>query len=68
MRICPITDPELFRRADLFIETLHREGVRVKASALRPTTSPLPDKDAYAGLPPWRATNRRRYRSCSKSS
>jgi D-alanyl-D-alanine carboxypeptidase/D-alanyl-D-alanine-endopeptidase (penicillin-binding protein 4) len=50
VRICPITNSELFARG-LFIETLRREGVRVNASALRPPTAvPLPDKDAYAGL------------------
>lgn len=50
VRICPVANPELFARG-LFIETLQREGVRVKASALRSPTASLPDKDAYAGLP-----------------
>jgi D-alanyl-D-alanine carboxypeptidase/D-alanyl-D-alanine-endopeptidase (penicillin-binding protein 4) len=49
VRICPITNPELFARG-LFIETLRREGVCVKASALQSPTASLPDKDAYAGL------------------
>lgn len=51
VRICPITNSELFARG-LFIETLRREGVRVQASALRPPPSSLslPDADAYAGL------------------
>jgi D-alanyl-D-alanine carboxypeptidase/D-alanyl-D-alanine-endopeptidase (penicillin-binding protein 4) len=49
VRICPITNPELFARG-LFIETLRREGVRVQASALRQPTASLPDADAYAGL------------------
>lgn len=49
VRICPITNPELFARG-LFIETLRREGVRVNASALRQPTASLPEPDAYAGL------------------
>jgi D-alanyl-D-alanine carboxypeptidase/D-alanyl-D-alanine-endopeptidase (penicillin-binding protein 4) len=51
VRICPITNSELFARG-LFIETLRREGVRVRASALRPPPPAvsLPDQDAYAGL------------------
>lgn len=49
VRICPLTNPELFARG-LFIETLRREGVRVRASALRQPTATLPDADAYAGL------------------
>jgi D-alanyl-D-alanine carboxypeptidase/D-alanyl-D-alanine-endopeptidase (penicillin-binding protein 4) len=50
VRICPVTNPELFARG-LFIETLRREGVSVKASPLRRSTAALPDKDGYAGLP-----------------
>jgi D-alanyl-D-alanine carboxypeptidase/D-alanyl-D-alanine-endopeptidase (penicillin-binding protein 4) len=50
VRICPITNSELFARG-LFIETLRREGVRVQASALRPPTAvSLPERDAYSGL------------------
>ncbi|HZV04358.1 MAG TPA: D-alanyl-D-alanine carboxypeptidase/D-alanyl-D-alanine-endopeptidase [Gemmataceae bacterium] len=50
VRICPITNSELFARG-LFIETLRREGVRIRASTLRPPTAvSLPDRDAYAGL------------------
>jgi D-alanyl-D-alanine carboxypeptidase/D-alanyl-D-alanine-endopeptidase (penicillin-binding protein 4) len=49
VRICPVTDPEAFARG-LFIETLRREGVAVKASALSRPTATLPDSDAYAGL------------------
>ena len=49
VRICPVADPELFARG-LFIETLRREGVAVRASALSRPTAPLPDKDAYAGM------------------
>ena len=48
-RICPIANPELFARG-LFIETLRREGIRVKASALSRPTGVLPERDAYAGL------------------
>jgi len=49
VRICPMTDPEAFARG-LFIETLRREGVAVKASALSRPTATLPDNDAYAGM------------------
>ncbi len=49
VRICPVTNPELFARG-LFIETLRREGVSVKASPLRRPVAALPDKDCYAGL------------------
>ncbi len=49
VRICPITNPELFARG-LFIEALRREGVSVQASALRPPAAFLPSADAYAGL------------------
>ena len=49
VRICPVADPESFARG-LFIETLRREGVSVKASELRRPTVTLPDQDGYAGL------------------
>jgi serine-type D-Ala-D-Ala carboxypeptidase/endopeptidase (penicillin-binding protein 4) len=49
IRICPVANPELFARG-LFIETLRREGIRVKASALRPPAASLPERDVYAGL------------------
>jgi D-alanyl-D-alanine carboxypeptidase/D-alanyl-D-alanine-endopeptidase (penicillin-binding protein 4) len=48
VRICPV-EPETFARG-LFIETLRREGVAVKASALARPSATLPDKDSYAGL------------------
>ncbi len=49
VRICPVADPEVFARG-LFIETLRREGVAVRSSALSRPAAPLPDRDAYAGL------------------
>jgi D-alanyl-D-alanine carboxypeptidase/D-alanyl-D-alanine-endopeptidase (penicillin-binding protein 4) len=49
VRIGAVAYPELFARG-LFIETLRREGVRVKASPLSRPTATLPDTDAYAGL------------------
>ncbi|HEY7326017.1 MAG TPA: D-alanyl-D-alanine carboxypeptidase/D-alanyl-D-alanine-endopeptidase [Gemmataceae bacterium] len=50
VRICPVADPVLFARG-LFIEALHREGVRVKTTPLRPPqASSLPEPDAYGGL------------------
>jgi D-alanyl-D-alanine carboxypeptidase/D-alanyl-D-alanine-endopeptidase (penicillin-binding protein 4) len=49
VRICPVADPEVFARG-LFIETLRREGVAVKVSALSRPSGTLPDPDAYAGL------------------
>jgi D-alanyl-D-alanine carboxypeptidase/D-alanyl-D-alanine-endopeptidase (penicillin-binding protein 4) len=49
LRICAVTDPEQFARG-LFIESLRRAGVSVKASALARPSATLPDKDSYAGL------------------
>lgn len=50
VRICPITNSEQFARG-LFIETLRREGVRVRATALRPSSNAaLPEPDDYTGL------------------
>ncbi len=49
VRICPVTEPLRFARG-LFIESLRREGVAVKASTLNRPTATLPDSDAYAGL------------------
>lgn len=49
VRICPVANPELFARG-LFIETLRREGVRVKASALSQPSAELPELEDYAGL------------------
>jgi D-alanyl-D-alanine carboxypeptidase/D-alanyl-D-alanine-endopeptidase (penicillin-binding protein 4) len=46
VRICPIDDPAGFARA-LFIDCLRREGVLVKASALREPTAELPEAASY---------------------
>ncbi len=50
VRILPVDDPAGFARA-LFIETLRKEGVIVRASELRPPTAELPEKETYAKLP-----------------
>jgi D-alanyl-D-alanine carboxypeptidase/D-alanyl-D-alanine-endopeptidase (penicillin-binding protein 4) len=47
--ICPIDEPAGFARA-LFIDCLRREGVFVAASALRPPTAELPEKESYGRL------------------
>jgi D-alanyl-D-alanine carboxypeptidase/D-alanyl-D-alanine-endopeptidase (penicillin-binding protein 4) len=49
VRICAVDDPTAFARA-LFIEALRREGVRVRASVLRPPTAELPERGSYARL------------------
>jgi D-alanyl-D-alanine carboxypeptidase/D-alanyl-D-alanine-endopeptidase (penicillin-binding protein 4) len=49
LRICPVDDPGSFARA-LFIRCLQNEGVTVTASAFRPPTAELPEKDAYSQL------------------
>jgi len=49
VRICVVDDPAGFARA-LFIAALAKEGVKVRASALRAPTADLPEKDAYAKL------------------
>jgi D-alanyl-D-alanine carboxypeptidase/D-alanyl-D-alanine-endopeptidase (penicillin-binding protein 4) len=46
VRICPVEDPAGFARA-LFIDCLRREGVLVKASALRAPTAELPEPPSY---------------------
>jgi D-alanyl-D-alanine carboxypeptidase/D-alanyl-D-alanine-endopeptidase (penicillin-binding protein 4) len=50
VRICPIDDPAGFARA-LFIDLLRREGLTIRASALRAPTAELPEKESYARLP-----------------
>jgi D-alanyl-D-alanine carboxypeptidase/D-alanyl-D-alanine-endopeptidase (penicillin-binding protein 4) len=50
VRICVVDDPAGFARA-LFIEMLQKEGITVRASALRAPTAELPDKESYAKLP-----------------
>lgn len=51
LRICPVDNPATFARA-LFIESLRREGVKVRASALIVSTSAaLPEKATYERLP-----------------
>jgi D-alanyl-D-alanine carboxypeptidase/D-alanyl-D-alanine-endopeptidase (penicillin-binding protein 4) len=47
VRICVIDDPTGFARA-LFIETLRKEGIVVKASILRAPKAELPEFDSYA--------------------
>jgi D-alanyl-D-alanine carboxypeptidase/D-alanyl-D-alanine-endopeptidase (penicillin-binding protein 4) len=49
-RICPVEDPAAFARA-LFIDCLRRAGVTVVASAFRPPTTPLPERNVYERLP-----------------
>jgi len=49
VRICPMEDPAGFARA-LFIESLRRAGVAVKASVHQSPTADLPDKDLYKEL------------------
>jgi D-alanyl-D-alanine carboxypeptidase/D-alanyl-D-alanine-endopeptidase (penicillin-binding protein 4) len=49
VRICPIDDPAGFARA-LFIEALRREGVAVRASALKPPSAELPEAGSYGKL------------------
>jgi D-alanyl-D-alanine carboxypeptidase/D-alanyl-D-alanine-endopeptidase (penicillin-binding protein 4) len=49
VHIYPVADPSAFARA-LFIETLRREGVEVEASALRPPTAELPEREGYKQL------------------
>jgi D-alanyl-D-alanine carboxypeptidase/D-alanyl-D-alanine-endopeptidase (penicillin-binding protein 4) len=49
VRIGAVANPESFARG-LFIESLRREGVRVKASPLNRPNAVLPDADDYAGL------------------
>jgi serine-type D-Ala-D-Ala carboxypeptidase/endopeptidase (penicillin-binding protein 4) len=49
LRICPVDDPAGFARA-LFIETLRRAGVSVKASIRQAPTADLPHKDSYKDL------------------
>jgi D-alanyl-D-alanine carboxypeptidase/D-alanyl-D-alanine-endopeptidase (penicillin-binding protein 4) len=49
VRICVVDDPVGNARA-LFIAALQKEGVMVRASALRAPTAELPDKEAYAKL------------------
>lgn len=51
VRIHHVSDPAAFARA-LFIETLEREGVRVRASATQPPRGGLPDRKAYTSLTP----------------
>jgi D-alanyl-D-alanine carboxypeptidase/D-alanyl-D-alanine-endopeptidase (penicillin-binding protein 4) len=49
VRICPVDDPAGFARA-LFLEQLRQAGVTVRASALRPPSVELPEKDSYEKL------------------
>ncbi len=49
LRICAVDDPAGFARA-LFIESLRRAGVSIKASIPKPPTADLPDKDSYKNL------------------
>jgi serine-type D-Ala-D-Ala carboxypeptidase/endopeptidase (penicillin-binding protein 4) len=49
VRICPVEDPAGFARA-LFIESLRRAGVSVKASVQQTPTADLPNKDSYKDL------------------
>jgi D-alanyl-D-alanine carboxypeptidase/D-alanyl-D-alanine-endopeptidase (penicillin-binding protein 4) len=50
LRICPVEDPAGFARA-LFIGCLRRAGVEVAASAFRPPTAELPERESCARLP-----------------
>jgi D-alanyl-D-alanine carboxypeptidase/D-alanyl-D-alanine-endopeptidase (penicillin-binding protein 4) len=50
VQIFPIEEPAEFARA-LFIETLRREGVTVKASPLQTPGAELPERDSYLHLP-----------------
>jgi D-alanyl-D-alanine carboxypeptidase/D-alanyl-D-alanine-endopeptidase (penicillin-binding protein 4) len=49
VRIYAVDDPAGFARA-LFIEALHRSGVKVHASLLQPPQADLPAREAYAKL------------------
>jgi D-alanyl-D-alanine carboxypeptidase/D-alanyl-D-alanine-endopeptidase (penicillin-binding protein 4) len=49
VRICPVEDPAGFARA-LFIDCLRREGVLVRASALRTPTAELPEVPSYDAM------------------
>jgi serine-type D-Ala-D-Ala carboxypeptidase/endopeptidase (penicillin-binding protein 4) len=49
LRICPVDEPAGFARA-LFIESLRRAGVSVKAAVRQTPTVDLPNKDSYKGL------------------
>jgi D-alanyl-D-alanine carboxypeptidase/D-alanyl-D-alanine-endopeptidase (penicillin-binding protein 4) len=49
VRTCNVDDPAGFARA-LFLAELRRQGVEVKASALRPPTAELPEQGSYTGL------------------